>query len=190
VASLAFTHVSFALMTYDDDLDATTAAYHEAGHAFMAHRLGGNVREVSIEPDEDGVEGRTTVRWPKAASMELRRQSALVAIAGPMAELHFRGELEQLDTLSAWRADWRQVQSALDGERDPQRQLQRWLLEVRATLTDPDEWERLCRIADALAAHGTLDADLLSELLPEAEDADPAPDADADDGMHGDPDDD
>ncbi|MCU0866612.1 MAG: hypothetical protein MUC36_22735 [Planctomycetes bacterium] len=159
-------------MTEDFD---PTAAYHEAGHAFLAHQLGGRVLEVSIELDDDAQQGRTSVRWPRADRAEQRRRSALVALAGPLAELHFRGELDQLDTLSAWRADWREVQQALAAQRaqDPQRLLRRWLAEVRAVLCDPAAWERLCRLADALEAHGTLDADLLEDLLPAARDADP-----------------
>ena len=159
-------------MAPDHDVDA---AYHEAGHAFLAHCLGGRVLEVSLEPDDDDQQGRTSVAWPRAPRSEQQRRSALVALAGPVAELHFRGELDQLDTLSAWRADWREVQQALAAQRvqDPQRLLRRWLAEVRAMLCEPAAWERLCRLADALEAHGTLDADLLEELLPAAPDADP-----------------
>jgi hypothetical protein len=173
------------------DLDA---AYHEAGHAYLAHLLGGRVLEVSLEPDgDDGDEnpaGRTAVRWSAAPRAEQQRRSALVALAGPLAELHFRGELDQLDTLSAWRADWREVQQALAGQRakDPAAVLRRWLAEVRAALTEPAAWERLCRLADALEAHGTLDADLLDDLLPatgpgarsDPDDAAPAPGEDDD----------
>lgn len=153
----------------------TVAAYHEAGHAFLAHRLGGRVLAVSLELDEDDEQGRTSVQWPPAPRAEQQRRSALVALAGPLAELHFRGELDQLDTLSAWRADWREVQQALAAQpgQEPQRVLRRWLAEVRAALCEPAAWERLCRLADSLEAHGTLDADLLEDLLPTDPDADP-----------------
>lgn len=150
------------------------AAYHEAGHAFLAHRLGGRVLAVTLELDDGDEQGRTSVQWPRAPRTEQRRRSALVALAGPLAELHFRGELDQLDTLAAWRADWREVQQALVDCRapDPQRQLHRWLAEVRSELTEPARWERVCRLADALEAHGTLDSDLLDDLLPPADDSD------------------
>ena len=158
-------------MTPDPDV---VAAYHEAGHAYLAHCLGGRVLAVSLEPDDDDdtEQGRTSVAWPRAPRAEQQRRSALVALAGPVAELHFRGELDQLDTLSAWRADWREVQRALAAqpEPDPQRVLRRWLAEVRMALCEPAAWERLCRLADALEAHGSLDADLLDDLLPAAGD--------------------
>ena len=154
-----------------EDFD-TAAAYHEAGHAYLAYRLGGRVLAVSLELDDDTEQGRTSVAWPRAPRAKQQRRSALVALAGPVAELHFRGELDQLDTLSAWRADWREVQRALaaQAEPDPQRVLRRWLAEVRMALCEPAAWERLCRLADALEAHGSLDADLLDDLLPAAGD--------------------
>lgn len=150
------------------DQDPTTAAYHEAGHALMAHRLGGRVLEVSLEDEDDGLHGRTSIRWRAAAGAEQSRRSALVALAGPLAELHWRGDLDDADALSAWRADWREVRHALavHHDQDSDTLLQNWLAEVRQVLTDAAEWERLCRLADALEAHGTLDADLLVDLLP------------------------
>jgi hypothetical protein len=171
-----------------EDFD-TAAAYHEAGHAYLAYRLGGRVLAVSLELDDDTEQGRTSVAWPGAPRAEQLRRSALVALAGPVAELHFRGELDQLDTLSAWRADWREVQRALASRPDPQRVLRRWLAEVRTALCEPAAWERLCRLADALEAHGSLDADLLADLLPEFADPADDPNPDRDDPDEGDDDD-
>jgi hypothetical protein len=94
----------------------------------------------------------------------------MAALAGPVAEARFRGDLESLTELSAWRADFREVQRALRAEGPPATHaalLQRWLLRVRQELDDPDGWERLCRIADQLEAHGTLDEDLLGDVLAE-----------------------
>ena len=36
-------------------------AYHEAGHALMALLLGGKVKQVTIEPDNDDSPGRSFV---------------------------------------------------------------------------------------------------------------------------------
>lgn len=44
-------------------------AYHEAGHVLMAHLLGGKVRQVTIEPDnDDGPDrhGDTQVLWRRS----------------------------------------------------------------------------------------------------------------------------
>lgn len=150
------------------DLDPTTAAYHEAGHALMAHLLGGRVVQVSLEVDDDGHMGRTTVEWRRRNAAEQRRCSALVALAGPVAEARWRGDVSLLDALSAWHGDWQEVQAALAaeaGDAGPAVLLTRWLREVRQQFDDASVWELLCRLADALEAHATLDETLLDELL-------------------------
>jgi acetyl esterase/lipase len=72
------------------------AAYHEAGHVFMAIYLGARVRSVTIEPDrDDGPDrfGDAQVEWDLAhfTPRELYEKSVLVALAGPVAEMIHRG---------------------------------------------------------------------------------------------------
>ena len=69
-----------------EDLDPVTASYHEAGHVLMAHLLGGRVVGASIEPDEDELMGQTAVEWSGVDALERARRSAMVALAGPVAE--------------------------------------------------------------------------------------------------------
>jgi hypothetical protein len=153
------------------DLDPVTAAYHEAGHVLMAHLLGGQVVHTTLETDDGALQGQTTVEWRHRDDRERRRCSALVALAGPVAEARWRGDVGLLDGISAWRADWQEVQLALAAESpagDRVSLLHRWLREVTVQLDDPAAWEQLFRIADELEAHGTLDAVLLGELLERA----------------------
>lgn len=153
---------------FDSDLDLGTAAYHEAGHACLAHLLGGEVVLVTIECEEDEQLGRTTVEWPPTDKAEQRRRSALVALAGPMAEARWTGGSDTLEVLSAWRADWLEVENVLatlPEAVDRQAQMLEWLRELRAYLSDPAVWELLCRIADALEAHGTLDDALFDDAV-------------------------
>lgn len=160
-----------------DRLDADTAAYHEAGHAVLAHLLGGEVVECTIEGDTAGVAGGATVRWALVPPAERARRSALVALAGPLAEARWRGEPTPTDD-DAWAADRREVDAALAAlptPRDRAATLQRWLAEVARTLAAAETWECVCRVADGLAAHGTLDRDLFLAALGEE-------DADGDDG--------
>ena len=153
------------------DLDTITGAYHEAGHVVMAHLLGGEVVEVTIENDEDELMGLTTVRWRNSSASERRRDSALVALAGPVAETRWRGEADLLDTLTAWRGDWLEIERALAEESlatptvDPVRLLHQWLHEVLRQFEAPGVLEHLCRVADALEARGTLDEVLLDDVL-------------------------
>lgn len=151
-----------------NDLDVQTAAYHEAGHVLMAHLLGGEVVHVTLESEDDELAGQTRVHWRITDEEERQRCSALVAIAGPLAESRWRGEAPALEGLTAWHADWREVEQVLQAQpagTDHAQLLQQWLLEVRAQFEDPLVWEMLCRVADALEAHETLDEDLLGDVL-------------------------
>lgn len=147
-----------------DDLDDETAAYHEAGHALVAHLLGGEVVQCTIEDEDGDLHGSTTVRWRLADPVERARRIGLSALGGPIAEARFRGDVDVLESLAAWEDDWRQAQQALAaagaGPAQQKQLLGRWVREVGALFADEDTWERLCRVADALAAHGTLDEDL------------------------------
>lgn len=152
-----------------DRLDADTAAYHEAGHAVVAHRLGGEVVACTIEGDDAEFAGGVTVRWYDVSAAERTRRSALVALAGPLAEARWRGEPAPDDD-QAWAADRRQVDAALAAlptTRDRAAALQRWLAEVATAFGDPVVWECVCRVADGLAAHGTLDRDLFLAAIGE-----------------------
>lgn len=56
-------------------------AYHEAGHAVMAHLLGGKVRQVTIEPDNDDGPvryGDTQVLWRRKGIGE--KEFAMMAV--------------------------------------------------------------------------------------------------------------
>ncbi|QDU83951.1 hypothetical protein Pla163_10520 [Planctomycetes bacterium Pla163] len=151
------------------DLDETTSAYHEAGHVLIAHLLGGEVLETTLETELDGHRGHTQVAWRGLASRDLARASAFVALAGPIAETLWRGEEPHEESFGAWASDWSEVESALDAvaeEEERERVRSHWIATVVAHLRDPASWELLCRVADHLEAHGTLDRDLLADVLP------------------------
>jgi ATP-dependent Zn protease len=66
-------------------------AYHEAGHAFMAVFLGGQVHSLTIEPDrDDGPQrfGDAQVIWRRGGMSvkEYQNKQVLVALAGPITE--------------------------------------------------------------------------------------------------------
>ena len=66
-----------------------------------------------------------------------------------------------------WRADWQEVERALlvlpEGERD--QTLRGWIVDVRFELLNEVAWEHVCRVADMLEAHGTLDETLVEDAL-------------------------
>ncbi len=151
-----------------DHTDSEGACYHEAGHALAAHLLGGEVTECTIEQDDDGVMGRTTVRWRNAGGPDHARALALTALAGPVAESRFLGDMDLIESLSAWEHDWRHATAAIARWAPPSRraaEVRALAAQLAAWFADPEVWERLCRLADALAAHGTLDAGLVAEAV-------------------------
>ena len=150
-----------------DDLDPATASYHEAGHVLMAHLLGGRVVGASIEHEDADWMGQTAVEWTGVDPVERARRSAMVALAGPVAEAWWRGEATVVDALTAWRADWEEVERALlvVPPSDRAATLRSWLADVRFELLNDVAWEHVCRVADMLEAHGTLDETLVADAL-------------------------
>ena len=138
---------------------------------------------MTLESERDELEGHARVAWPAhpvppdlpgtpwIPDMCRERRMATVALAGPVAELVFRGEdvLAEPEAVATWRGDWLEAEAqiarmhatpdARERERDA------ILAELRDMFDDPVGYERLARIADALDAHGTLDGRLFLEAV-------------------------
>lgn len=146
-------------------------AWHEAGHAVVARLLGGRVRGVTLESDRDGLEGHAAIEWRPRDVRDLASLSGRTALAGPLAELRFRGEggLEDLGVIAVWKSDWDAVEQAAEQfETNLEARaavIPRWVSEVRAMVGEPAVEERIARVADALDAHGTLDENLFEACL-------------------------
>ena len=71
---------------------------------------------------------------------------------------------------AAWEADWREATRAIATFAAPHERstaLRALIDEAASAFDDEDCWERLCRVADALEAHGTLDRDLFGDAIGE-----------------------
>lgn len=156
----------------DDDLETT--AYHEAGHAFVAAHAGGQVLSVTIAPDwDDGPErfGDTQVAWSRSrfGPKVLAEKLALVALAGPVAEMIYRGEPLHLALVAEWSHDWSQAWDEAASIVPDDLRRTRWL-EQRVTglhglLSGDRHWEAIAGVADHLLAHETLEEDAFSNLV-------------------------
>ncbi len=151
-------------------MDEPEQAWHEAGHAVVATLLGGEVVCVTLESDLDGHDGHAEVHW-RLAGGELAWAQLRVALAGPLAELDYRGQdVDQpAEVLAAWRGDWEEAEALL-AQLEPvearrEALLLRALTELRELIEDPAVTERIARVAETLDAHGTLDAELLAGCL-------------------------
>jgi len=149
-------------------------AYHEAGHALIAHYLGGRVQRVSIETewDEDlRHEGDTEVLWPagRMTGSEFREAGVLVALAGPVAEMLYSGEPYHPALVAEWANDWDEA-TRLASEFIPTDELRMKYLETQTRrlwklLDDEPLWSALAALSDELLAHETLDGEQVTETL-------------------------
>lgn len=150
------------------------SAYHEAGHAFMAVYAGARVRLVTIDPDRDDLPeryGDTQVEWQRSrfTERELAEKSVLVALAGPVAEMIYRGEPLHPGLVAEWAADWSEAWASASAL-VPEEQRRMAFVEQAAVrlyglLDWEDHWAALAALADHLLAHETLEREQVEEIL-------------------------
>jgi hypothetical protein len=146
-------------------------AWHEAGHAVVAHLLGGRVVSISLDPEEDMLGGCSAIQWGASDDASVASLSGRVALAGPIAEVERFGghDLDDVHVLAAWEADWQEIErcaAVLEGQAEGQKRVvEGWAREVRAMFLDPGVEELVARVADALDAHGELDETLFEDCL-------------------------
>jgi hypothetical protein len=150
-------------------------AYHEAGHAMVAHLLGGKVQLVTVEPDNDDGPARTgdtQVRWKKSLSEQaFARHAIQVCLAGPTAEMIYSGEPYHPGCVPEWAADWQDAwklaATLVADERQRLQYLEQTAIELYRRMQQDDFWEALAGVADHLLAHETLEGEEFRELISE-----------------------
>jgi ATP-dependent Zn protease len=149
-------------------------AYHECGHAFMAAYLGGSVRFLTIEPDrDDGPDrfGDAQIVWRRdgMTAKEFHNKLVLVALAGPVAEMIYRGETLHPGFVAEWAHDWRQAWDAagpiLPNEQKRLAFLEEATRQLYELLRRDVHWSAVAALADNLLAHETLELDDIREVL-------------------------
>ncbi|MDG2383137.1 MAG: hypothetical protein P8N76_15825 [Pirellulaceae bacterium] len=149
-------------------------AYHEAGHAFLATYVGAQVHSVTIAPDwDDGPErfGDTQIGWhrDRFSSSEIRQNSIRVALAGPVAEMLYRGEPLHPGFVPEWSNDWvvawEAAAAILGDEQRRLTHLEGVVVELYRFLDQTLHWAALAAIADNLLAHDTLESEQVREIL-------------------------
>ena len=149
-------------------------AYHEAGHAFMAIYVGAHVRSVTIEPDwDDGPERYADIQieWPldQFTEQELHQNAALVALAGPVAEMIHSGEPYHPGFVAEWAADWKLAWEAaallIPHERKRLAYLEQTTARLYRLLDQERHWAALAAIVDNLLAHELLEGDEVEDIV-------------------------
>ncbi len=155
--------------------EITPIAYHEAGHAVIAVMLGGEVMSLTLQPDDDDElperDGDVSIRWNHrgVAKRELVKREVIVCLAGPAAEIIFRGEKVAPQSVAEWRFDWEtawQLSGLLIQPPAARTQLLEGLLtELCRMLARDDCWQAIAETADLLEAHETLEGEEVHEIV-------------------------
>lgn len=140
----------------------------------MAAYLGGSVLSLTIEPDrDDGPDrfGDVQVVWRRngMTAKELQNKLVLVALAGPVAEMIYRGESLHPGFIAEWAHDWHQAWEAaepiLPDERKRLVFLEEATRQIYQLLRRDEHWTAIAMLADNLLAHETLEAEDVREIL-------------------------
>lgn len=151
-------------------------AYHEAGHAFMATLLGGKVRSVTIEPDNDDGPARfgdTQVIWRRSrfSERQLCEYSIQVSLAGPVAEMLYSGDAYHPGLVAEWAHDWQSAWELAEplfaDHRKRLEYLERVTGQLYQLLDSEPNWSALASLADNLLAHETLEHEEVKEIVGE-----------------------
>lgn len=152
-----------------------TTAWHEAGHAFMAVHLGGEVISLSIDPDfDDGPKrfGDVQIQWRggQYSQRQMARNEILVALAGPVAEMIHLGDPFHPATVAEWSQDWKMAWKAtsfLKSNREKMQFLERTTVELHQTLSQGNHWAGIGALVDHLLAYEVLEGETVHEIVDE-----------------------
>lgn len=163
---------------YDDD---TLTAYHESGHAVVGFALGASIEQIQLGgfDDEDHLPrrfGECRVKWGRVelsktgpkTDWQLQRE-LLTMLAGPVAEMIYRGEPVHpaLDGPSQgdWAQAWERCREFMPSPQLRTRLLEQLTVALRNALERDTWWAAVAAVADELLAHELLDREQTDETL-------------------------
>ena len=140
----------------------------------MAILMGAHVRSVTIAPDWDDGPDRVAdaqIMWPldHFDPKELHAKMVRVALAGPVAEMLYRGEPLHPGFVAEWAADWKLAwQAAANLVASDEKRLvylEQVTRKLYQQLDRTDHWAALAAVADSLLAHETVEGDDVEEIV-------------------------
>ena len=157
------------------DDDQTLTAYHEAGHAVIGYALGGTVDSLQLGGEADDWLpdrfGDCRIHWGKVDPNcdWQRHREILTILAGPVAEMVYRGEMLHPAVYQPWQDDWRRAWAASEILTPNPERRGRLLEQMIGQLADRIRcepcWAAIAALADGLLAHEFLDRDQVAEIL-------------------------
>lgn len=157
------------------DDEETWTAYHEAGHAVIGYALGAQIDYIALGGEADEYlpdrYGECLVNWGRVdPTCSLQKQNELMTmLAGPVAEMIYRGETFHPAHYGPWKGDWDQAWNhCRDAVPDTNRRaklLERLMQELHKRMSGDDCWAAVAAVADELLAHEQLDQEQLADTL-------------------------
>ena len=158
-----------------DDDEETLTAYHEAGHAVIGYALGAEIERIQLGGEADdhlpNRYGDCLVNWGRVnPDCSIQQQNELMTmLAGPVAEMIYRGEAFHPAHFGPWKGDWEQAwehcrSSVVDPERRT-RLLEELVRELYMRMSSDRCWAAIAAVADELLAHEYLEMDDLVDTL-------------------------
>ena len=138
----------------DDEEEFARTAYHEAGHCVMAILCGAMAHQASVSPEEDRFYGKVDIVWKGRRSL---LDELSVVLAGPVAEMIYRGEPLHPGFVPEWCLDWQQAW-ALARPRSGSdvkclAMLEQLVDKLYRSLSDDRVWAAIAAVQDLLVAH-------------------------------------
>jgi hypothetical protein len=147
----------------DDEEELARTAYHEAGHCVMAVLGGAMVSRASIAPDETRLHGQVEIHWPRNAKTE---DQLATILAGPVAEMIYRGEPLHPGFVAEWSQDWMQAWQLARPKfsNDPRclEVLERSVANLYRMLAQDRYWSAIAAVQDLLFAHEEIEHDQIA----------------------------
>lgn len=137
-----------------EDEELARTAYHEAGHCVMAVLCGARACHASVAPEEDNFFGRVDIQW---SGPRKRNDEIAVILAGPVAEMIYRGEPLHPGFVPEWCLDWQQAwaiarpRSASDIK--CLEMLEQLVSKLHRTMSEDRLWAAVAAVQDLLSAH-------------------------------------
>lgn len=140
----------------------------------VGYALGGQIDRIQLggQADENLPErfGDCQISWGRVAvdcEWQLERE-LLTILAGPVAEMIYRGEKLHPAHFGPWKLDWQQAWVRCGHIVDHQKRtvfLESLIQELHVKLSDDNNWASIAAVADELLAHEYLEQGQLNDAL-------------------------
>ena len=145
---------SFESDECSDEEELARTAYHEAGHCVMAVLCGARACHASVSPEEESFFGQVDIQWPRSRSY---MDEVAVILAGPVAEMIYRGEPLHPGFVPEWSLDWQQAwrlaRPRAESDMKCLEMMERLIAKLHRSMSEDNVWSAIAAVQDLLLAY-------------------------------------